>query len=127
MNNWNQGNISRSATLLILLSLAACGGGGDVKDDGNHVTVDGANITTTIDKTNSFDIAISGINDDVTIAAKNTVSTMTISGANNDVVISPNVIINNIELNGTDNTLYLPVDYFPAVSLSGTGNKVVHR
>ena len=128
MIDLNQNTVRRCARSLLLLSLAACGGGvGEIKDNGSLVTVDGVDITTTVDKTVSFDIAISGTKDDVTIAPKNAVLTMTISGTNNDVVISPGATVNNIVLNGVDNTLYLPVGYSPAISQSGTGNSVVHR
>jgi hypothetical protein len=128
MSDLNRNSMRRYATLLLLLSLAACGGGiGEVDDDGSLVTVDGVDITTTVDKTASYDITINGTKDDVTIAPKNAVLTMTISGTNNDVVISPNSTVSDIVLNGVDNTLYLPVGYFPTISQSGTGNSVIHR
>ncbi len=107
--------------ITLLAGLAACGG---TSDDGDTVQVDGINVRSTINKTGSYDVEITGSNNDVTITAGNKVGRLDITGINHDVWIQAGAEVISIDIAGSGNTVHVPLGFKTKLTKSGSNNDI---
>lgn len=105
----------------VLASLAACGG---TSEDGNTVQVDGINVKSTLNKTGSYNVEITGSNNEVTITAGNKVGRLEITGINHDVWIQAGVVVDSIDIAGSGNTVHVPLGFKTKLTKSGSNNDI---
>jgi hypothetical protein len=105
----------------VLAGLAACGG---TSEDDNTVQVAGINVKSTINKTGSYNVEITGSNNEVTITAGNKVGRLDIAGINHDVWIQAGAEVDSIDIEGSDNTVHVPAGFKTKLTKSGSNNNV---
>ncbi len=103
------------------LLLTACGG---TTEEGKTVKVEGIDITSTINKTELYDVEVSGLNNKVTIKAGNKVGHLGINGIKHHVWIEQNTSVESIRIDGESNTVHVPVGFKSKISKSGKNNEV---
>ena len=103
------------------LLLTACGG---TTEEGKTVKVDGIDITSTINKLETYDVEVSGVNNKVTIKGGNKVGHLGISGIKHHVWIEMSAVVDSIRIDGESNTVHVPVGFKSKVTKSGKNNEI---
>lgn len=114
----------RGVLLLGVLALAGCGGG---SDEGSRYLLDGISVKRTVNKTETYDIEVTGTDCELTVAANNTVKRLLITGVSNKVMVEAGTQIEVIDFAGRSNTVYVPKGFKTRVVNSGGDNKVEER
>lgn len=111
-------------SLALPASLLGCGGS---SDDGSVVYVDGLRVKTRINKSNVYDLEVTGGDCEVTIAADNTVKRLIISGISNKVIVEAGAKIELVDFAGRSNRVSVPAGFKTRVVNSGDDNKLIER
>lgn len=101
--------------------LLAC----DEKDWERPVSVEGIGETVSIDRTEVYNLSITGINNTVTVLENNRINNLTITGFNNLLTIRNNTSVKRFTMTGADNTVYIPAGSGISVEDTGLGNEVI--
>jgi hypothetical protein len=111
--------------LIMMLSLVmvAC----NEKDWQQPVEVSGIGETTTIDRDDEYNLAISGLNNTVSVAQDNRIHNLTISGYNNELTIGANTSVDSFWVTGSDNTVYVPAGSGITFEDTGYGNELIEQ
>ena len=112
-----------SLIILSILILSACAESGDSKDiDSFEISAIG--LITNVDKSGTYNLEISGINNVVTIKSNNTINDLKISGVSNTIYIEPNTSVSNLTVSGTKNVVYVPLNSQISFTDTETGNEL---
>lgn len=106
------------------LLLTGCGGG---SDEGNVYKLDGVRVKATVDKRGSYDIEVTGVDCELTVASDNRVGRLLITGVSNRVVVREGVTLDLIDFAGNSNRVEVPKGLKVRVVDSGSGNRVNER
>jgi hypothetical protein len=104
-----------------ILALAACGG---TSESDNVVYVDGVKVKSTLNRTGTYDVQVSGTHNEVTISSGNKVGSLDIAGINNKVRIQAGTEVGKIDMAGSGNTVYVPVGFKTKITRDGSNNEV---
>jgi len=107
----------------ICLVLTAC----DAKDWEKPVEVKGLGETVTIDRTDVYNLTISGMNNTVTVAENNRIHNLFVTGYNNILTIQTNTTVDSFKVTGADNTIYVPAGSGITFEDSGVGNQLIEQ
>jgi|GEM_PF-3064617 len=91
------------------------------------VTISGTDSDTILDKFGEYTVKVSGVKNDVTIKAGNTVSHLLVSGADNNITVEKTAVVQNIRLSGNNNKVYVPAGFQAITTNSGSSNAVVEK
>ncbi len=113
------------ASLLIGAFLVGCAGGGSSgsgDDDDTSISISGVNTARVIAPKDGEDVAISGIDVDVTIRANSKLGRLSISGVDTVVTIHDGTTIDKFVISGIDTTVFTDETY--VISGSGVGTVI---
>jgi uncharacterized lipoprotein len=122
--------MKKALAILFIFLLAACGG---VSSSGrslaatSEVTVSGTDSKTILNKSGEYSVRVSGVKNNVTIKAGNTITQMLVSGVNNNITIEKTAAVQSISLSGNNNNVYVPVGFQTKTTNSGTNNAVIEK
>ncbi len=109
---------------LCTLALAGCSGGGS--DNTPTVTIDGVSTTTSVDRTDLYNLIISGTSTDVTVKKNNTIKTLMLGGTSNMLTIESDVTVETFNATGVSGNAYVPIGSGIGFdSDSGVGNDLI--
>lgn len=108
----------------LCLALAGCGGG---SDEGSRYVLDGVSVKRTVNKTETYDIEVTGTDCELTVAANNTVKRLQITGVSNKVVVEAGTQIEVVDFVGHNNRVSVPAGFKTRLINSGSGNKIEER
>jgi hypothetical protein len=109
--------------LCICFTLTAC----NEKDWEQPVEVSGISETVTIDRTDVYNLTISGMNNSVTVGKDNKINNLSITGFNNILTIGKNTTVKNFKISGADNTVYVPLGSGITFEDTGLGNHLIEQ
>ncbi len=115
--------------LFVLSLISACSSSSNSGDDSTIPEVDISSLgsTTTIARSELFDLIVSGQNNTVTVAAGNEINDFKMPGLNNMVIIESGVSINNFSVSGMDNTVVVPKGSGISFADTGLGNMLIEQ
>lgn len=124
-----------TASAFLCAALVACGGGSESSTSTPSPTttatpkveIASVGATQTIDQVGSYRLEISGLSNNLTVAADDGITVLSIMGNNNVVVLLDGATVNSIDVTGVGNTISLPANQKPALSVTGVNSKVVNR
>lgn len=97
-------------TVLLVGVLSACGGGdGDSPPETGDRTLTQGNETVRLDQTGTYSLTVLSANNNITIAAGDTLSSISIQGANNILNVENSVAIGGIQVTGANNSVTLGI------------------
>lgn len=109
--------------IMISVMFTAC----DQNDWEKPVEVSGLGETVTIDRTDVYNLTISGINNTVTVDEDNQINNLYITGYNNILSIGQNTSVDDFRVSGADNTVYVPLGSGISFSDTGFGNVLIEQ
>ena len=115
--------------VIFLAFLPACGSGGgsnDAPPAAPSVNISGSAQTRDIVQSGIFTVNISGSDHVLRVTGSSHVGTLNVSGSNSVLTFTPGSTVEQVNLGGVDNTIHLPAGLTPAISTSGSGNRVVY-
>ena len=109
--------------LVMSIVFSAC----DQNDWEKPIEVTGLGETVTIDRTDIYNLTISGMNNTVTVAEDNQINNLSITGYNNILTIRQNTSVDDFRVSGADNTVYVPLGSGISFSDTGFGNVLIEQ
>ena len=99
----------------------------DQNDWERPVEVTGLGETVTIDRSDVYNLTISGLNNSVTVAENNRINHLFITGYNNILTIRGNTSVDDFRISGADNTVYVPLGSGISFEDTGVGNVLIEQ
>ena len=109
--------------VILCLVCTAC----NEKDWERPVEVAGVGETTTIDRSDVYNLTISGLDNTVTVGEGNEINNLTITGYNNLLTIGRDTTVKRFSVTGADNTVYVPAGSGITFDDSGSGNQLIEQ
>ena len=109
--------------IVICFMLTAC----EEKDWEKPVEVKGMGETVTIDRTDVYNLTVSGMNNTVTVGEYNQIHNLFVTGYNNILTIQMYTTVDSFRVSGADNTIYVPAGSGITFIDTGFGNQLIEQ
>jgi hypothetical protein len=120
----------KALPILFIILLAACS---QVDSSRNAsaakmpVAVSGIDSKTVLNKAGEYSVRVSGVKNDVTIKAGNTVTQLLVSGVDNNITVEETAVVQSISLSGSNNKVYVSAGFQAKTMYSGSKNAIIEK